>query len=295
LAMIGDPRPGVGLRPDGLPDIDWCKVELPEKSSVEVEIEDKVGKVDVNLPFWISRYPITYAQFQAFIEAPDGYHNRERNWFEGLKVNESGKELEEQRFKFSNHPRETVNWYQAMAFCRWLAWRFEALEDSPVSEIEASSLVSSSTWISRSKAGKARGFDLLNPFTWAVRLPTEAEWQLAAAGPSAKTYPWGSEWDGRFANTSESGLARTTAVGMYPAGAAACGALDMSGNVWEWTLSEYESGKGNDITTEKSGVVRGGSWNASQYFARATYRYCYFPANRYLSIGFRVVGVVPSP
>ena len=297
LCAIGDARPGVGLRPDGLPDIDWCKVESADgRSSVEVEIEDRIGKVKVDLPFYIARYPVTFVQFQAFIDAPDGYHSRDRNWFEGLAADDSDKRLEEQRFKFPNHPRETVNWYEAMAFCRWLSWRFEALKDSPsVSGMKASSLMNPSTWMSRSKAGKARGFDLRNPFTWAVRLPTEAEWQFAAAGPSAKTYPWGNDWDGRFANIEESGLSRTTAVGMYPVGAATCGALDMSGNVWEWTLTEYESGKSDNISSAASRVVRGGSWYGNRFSARAAYRGSGSPAGRSNDYGFRVVGVVPSP
>jgi len=271
LARIGDPRPGVRLRPDGLPDIDWCKVELPGRSSVDVEIEDKAGKVKVDLPFYIGRYPVTYSQFQVFIDAPDGYHNRERNWFEGLAADDSDKRLEEQRFKFPNHPRETVNWYQAMAFCRWLSWRSEGL-----------------------RAGKGPRFDLLNPFTWTVLLPTEAEWQFAAAGPSAKKYPWGNDWDGRFANTSESGLSRTTAVGMYPRGATNCGALDMSGNVWEWTLTEYGSGKSDNTRSAEPRVVRGGSWGFNQDDARASYRDVSGPDGRDGSLGFRVVGVVPS-
>jgi formylglycine-generating enzyme required for sulfatase activity len=243
---------------------------------------------------------VTYSQFQAFIDAPDGYHNRERNWFEGLAVKENDKQLDEQGFKFPNHPRERVNWYKAMAFCRWLSWRFEALKalkDFPsISGMKASSLMNPSTWMSHSGAGKAQRFDLMNPFTWAVRLPTEAEWQFAAAGPSAKTYPWGNDWDGRFANTSESGLSRTTAVGMYPAGAAACGALDMSGNVWEWTLTDSESGKSTDITDAATRVVRGGSWDDDQDDARAASRLSfYFPYGRRYYRGFRVVGVVPSP
>ena len=104
LAAIEDPRPGVGLRPDGLPDIDWCKVELEGRLSVEVEVEkDRSGKVKVDLPFYIARYAVTYIQFQSFIEALDGYHNRERNWFEGLGADDSDKQLAEQRFKFPNH------------------------------------------------------------------------------------------------------------------------------------------------------------------------------------------------
>ncbi|MGH9607743.1 MAG: SUMF1/EgtB/PvdO family nonheme iron enzyme [Terracidiphilus sp.] len=295
LAAIGDPRPGVGLRPDGLPDIDWCKVALEGKSFVEVDVEG-VGKVKVDLPFYIARYPMTYIQFQAFIDAADGYGNREKDWFEGLAATDSVKELGEQRFNFPNHPRN-VNWYQAMAFCRWVSWRFEALKHSPSgSETRALNLPALSTGKAHPKAGGARGFDLRNPVTWAVRLPTEAEWQFAAAGPSAKTYPWGNVWDARFANTSESGLSRTTAVGMYPAGAAACGALDMSGNVWDWTLTEHATGKSNDISNGAYRVVRGGSWSYDQSSARAACRGSGNPVfgGSYLGFGFRVVGVVPS-
>ena len=89
LSAIGDPRPGVALRPDGLPDIDWCKVEVERNSSVEIEIE-RIGMVKVDLPFYIARYPVTYIQFQAFIDAPDGYHNGEIDWF-GTLVREPPK------------------------------------------------------------------------------------------------------------------------------------------------------------------------------------------------------------
>jgi formylglycine-generating enzyme required for sulfatase activity len=68
LATIGDARPGVGLRPDGLPDIAWCKVEFQGKSSVDVQIK-YIGKFKVDLPFYIARYPVTYRQFQAFMSA----------------------------------------------------------------------------------------------------------------------------------------------------------------------------------------------------------------------------------
>ena len=69
-----------------------------------------------------------------------------------------------------------------------------------------------------------------------VRLPTEWEWQWAAQnGTEGRTYPWG-EPDTRHTNTEESGLEQAVAVGMYPHGAAACGALDMAGNLMEWCI-----------------------------------------------------------
>ena len=147
-----------------------------------------------------------------------------------------------------------------------------------------------SPWRSRKKT-----FSLKDPFTWEVRLPTEAEWQFAAAGPLAKTYPWGNDWDVRHANTYENNLARTTAVRMYPAGAASCGALDLIGNVWEWTLTENSGGKTGDVADKQPRVVRGGSWNCSQGFARAASRDYGSPGLRDSEISVRVVGVVPSP
>jgi hypothetical protein len=273
LNSIGDPpadsRRGVGVRPDGLPEIDWCEVKLQGKRFVQVEIEGR-GRVGVDLPFRIARYPITYAQFQAFIDARNGYQ-----WFEGLSASKDDKHVEEQHLKILNHPRDTVNWFQAIAFCRWLSWRLAKIELSKNALLLA-------------------GVDLMNPWTWAVRLPTEAEWQLAAAGLSTNEYPWGPTWDGRFANILESGLQRATAVGMYPTGAAGCGALDMIGNVCEWTLTEYESGSSHDLASGEPRVLRGGSWERSQFYARAVSRLPYFPHYRLSSFGFRVVGVVPS-
>jgi formylglycine-generating enzyme required for sulfatase activity len=197
-----------------------------------------------------------------------------------------------QRFKFDNRPRENFSWYDAMAFCRWLSWRYEALQHS--TSARAAHAARPGSPGSRPARLPRRAFSPKEPFTWLVRLPTEAEWQFAAAGPSARTYPWDDDWDGRLANTWESGLSHTTAAGMYPAGAAACGALDMSGNVLEWTLTEYQSGKSEDISRKEPRVVRGGSWYSLQLSARAAARDHRRPDYRYDDIGFRVVGVVPS-
>jgi formylglycine-generating enzyme required for sulfatase activity len=85
---------------------------------------------------------------------------------------------------------------------------------------------------------------------------------------------------------------------MFPNGASPYGVLDMSGNVWEWCLTDYENpaadAKSEDLSASVRRVVRGGSWLNSQVDARAACRDRHNPNSRLTKIGFRVVVVVPS-
>ena len=110
--------------------------------------------------------------------------------------------------------------------------------------------------------------------------PTEDEWQQACQGADGRTYPWGkSEPNDRLANY-DSKVGQTTAVGKYPEGASPYGAMDMAGNVWEWTSSLYKSGESNR-------VLRGGSWYNPPSSVRCTYRIPYHPEDRNDGVGFR--------
>lgn len=110
LNKFDDPRPGVGLRPDGLPDIAW--VEIP---GGEVKLVDS-DHVFTVAPFRIAKYPVTNVQFETFHKAEDGYRNQE--WWKDI---EQSKEADEPSWQEANCPRETVSWYEAIAFCRWLS------------------------------------------------------------------------------------------------------------------------------------------------------------------------------
>lgn len=251
LAGIGDGRPGVGLNAEGWPDIAW--VAIP---GGEVVLEDNKGRFMVE-PFAIARYPITNAQFQCFIDDQDGYANP--RWWEGLAKAPGTPDLP--YWPEANHPRGSVSWFGAMAFCAWLTARL----------------------------GQA------------VSLPTEWQWQQAACGGRAGfDYPWGGEYRTGFANINETwdkvgphNVGRTTAVGIYPQGDSVQGASDLICNIWELCLNAYWEPGDTGLSGTSSRVLRGGAWDCDLDFARVSVRLYLRPDGRGSNFGFRVC--CPSP
>jgi formylglycine-generating enzyme required for sulfatase activity len=118
-----------------------------------------------------------------------------------------------------------------------------------------------------------------------ITLPTEQQWQRAAQGDNAQFYPWGRDFDRSKCNFDAPG---PTSVTQFPNGASPYGALDMSGNVWEWCLTEW----GTDSTIlagDRLRVLRGGSaGNHDPALLRVTYRHWEDPTAENRFIGFRV-------
>ncbi len=260
-----------------LPDIDW--VEIPGGPFLYQD-----DKTRTEPTFYIARYPITYAQFQTFVDDPHGFANP--RWWEGLAADEAHKRAPgAQAFRFDNHPRERVSWYDAVAFCRWLTAIAHA---HPHLWPEA--------WQARPERAKCE-----------ITLPTEWQWEKTARGPSTSSglrpgtgarrgreYPYGDTFDAAKANTDETGLGQTSAVGIFPNGASPYGVLELSGNVWEWCLNEYEKLDKIGLSGSDSRVVRGGSWNYNLHDARAAARFRSYPDNRDDNGGFRVGCRPPS-
>ena len=215
--------------------------------------------------FWVARLPVTVAQLARFVA--EGYRE-DRHWtpnglpWRGERI--APRLWGDSGYSGANQAVVGVSWYEATAFCHWL--REQLREALPA------------------------GYEL--------RLPSEAEWEAAAAyaGPQERReYPWGPD-----AATPERAvydawkLNAPAPAGLCPAGAAACGALDMAGNVWEWTTSSHKGypAQSNTLTkdfTDSDIPLRGHAYYGSSTNVRCGARNWFPPDYWNYGYGFRVV------
>ena len=280
LASLGDPRPEV----TEVDRMQFCWIPegvflmgSNDKDKLAFDSEKPQHECAIPYGYWLARFPVTVVQFRYYLEQT----NTQPGDPDCLKGP-------------SNHPVVWVSWHEAMAFCEWLTGRWQ-----------------SQGWL---------------PDSWAVTLPSEAEWEKAARGgleipvksqiqsppfsaeqlilqanerPS-RIYPWGgSDADLERMNFAGTGILRTSAVGSFPHGATPYGNEEMSGNVWEWTHSIFESYPYPEQGTKrqqredlKSGgrrVLRGGAFFRNQSYVRCASRNLNDPATRLSNRGFRIV------
>ncbi|WP_323119241.1 formylglycine-generating enzyme family protein [Burkholderia alba] len=126
------------------------------------------------------------------------------------------------------------------------------------------------------------------------RLPTEYEWEHAAAGAAGRAFPWGDEFSAGCANTMEAGLLGVSPVGAFPAGNTPEGVADLAGNVEEYVSDVYHPYPGGELIADdlyrKLGeyrVARGGAFNRFADLARCQRRHGAYPSSLY-AIGFRL-------
>jgi formylglycine-generating enzyme required for sulfatase activity len=168
-----------------------------------------------------------------------------------------------------NHPAQPVvgvSWYEARAYCAWLA----------------------------AQTGDA------------YRLPTEAEWEAAARGRPRRglfrsrpprRYAWGDDFDAACCNAFETHERATTPIGVFSSGDTPEGLADMTGNAWDWTSSLYRHypyvASEAPYLRADFRVVRGGSWFSGHLTCRGACRDHGNPGSRSDYVGFRVCCAPP--
>jgi serine/threonine protein kinase/formylglycine-generating enzyme required for sulfatase activity len=236
----------------------------------------------------LARFPVTLGEYLQFIndigrydqsqaeqriprsEGVDGaYVKQDRRgiWVPryDLLIGGEGKNFcpEEQVY---NIPATAINWFDAMAYCRWRSQR-EGVQ---------------------------------------YRLPTEAEWEKAARGTDGRYFPWGDGFDPTFCKMRESrpGLNQPEPVGAFILDESPFGVRDMAGSARCWTLDvfgevnevdimaevEPSPGSARDVTSFRA--VRGGTWGTTESRSRCASRHKRFSVMRTPFIGFRLLRVL---
>jgi formylglycine-generating enzyme len=156
--------------------------------------------------FEIAVFPVTVAQFAAFVEAAGYVTQAER---EGWGLAYTG-----------------TRWEEVPGACWWAP-------RGPGSSVEGKAA---------HPVVQVSGWDALAFCDWAgLALPDGRQWEAAARGDDARRYPWGDRWRPELCNHAGAGLRDTAPVDRYPGDASPCGARGMAGNVWEWTSSAFDA------------------------------------------------------
>ena len=277
LAVSGDPR----FRPDAwfLPAEDLLGfVEIPAGPfQMGKDLPGAAGKDARQSPlhevaletFFIGRFPVTVRQYQVFL-SETGTSNPA-----GIQPG------------LDNHPAVSLSWYEALQYCHWLTQHLRDWPDTPTALGEL---------LRSTRSERA----------WVVTLPSEAEWEKSARGMfDARAYPWGPQPDPNKANYRQTAIKAASTVGCFEGGCSPYKIHDLSGNVLEWTRSNW----GSDVEVVKFKypydpedgredirlpdtmlrIMRGGSFSSPAEDILCSCRSADLPDARYDHVGFRLV------
>jgi iron(II)-dependent oxidoreductase len=228
----------------------------------------------VDLPaFRVDRYPVTCRRWVAFIE--DGGYERAEHW------SEPGRQ-----WLAESDARAPQGWWRDRNGTWWVTrfgHRLPVDPSEPVQHVCAHEADAFANW-----AG--------------ARLPTELEWEKAAAGSRSPdrppVYPWGDAWPTRERANLFGDRWGPVPAGSRPEGASSDGVEQLLGDVYEWTSSRFDGYPGFEpfpypeysqaFFGEQYRVLRGASWTSGPWMARRTYRNWDFPVRRQIFAGLRL-------
>jgi formylglycine-generating enzyme required for sulfatase activity len=262
------------------------KFIMGSREDDELAWEDEKPQHTFELPYdyWVGIFPVSVADFREFVQSTAYVTRAEKegwcwvwnveemrwektqgaNWQHPLGDSGGNETIEHQ-------PVVQVSWYDARAFCEWL-------NEGHKDEL---------------------------PQGYHFYLPSEAEWEKAARGPRGREWPWGKEFDPGLCNSRESGRYHTVEIGTFsPQGDSEYSVAEMSGNIWEWTITLW----GNDRDTSSFGypylgqdgrekqsagdefyrIIRGGSYKDDRKGVRCACRDIDPPHYSLSNLGFRV-------
>jgi len=243
-------------------------------------------KVEIEKSFWIGRFEITNKEFRAFDKTHDS-RDEDRH---GYQFGRKGYPM--------NHPDQPavrISWQQAMDFCNWVSQKTG----------KKFSLPTEAQWEWACRAGSAEAYSFGKPGTDYSKYANLGDITLKeyAACTAFKNYesvriidnaskyddwvPRDTIFDDRSFSSEQVGRFRYSPWEL----------ADMHGNVWEWTLSEFQPYPYNDSdgrnkvskNVVSNRVVRGGSWYDRPFRATSSYRLSYRDYQKVFNVGFRVV------
>lgn len=247
-------------------DEDYSKMVLiPDTEEFDMGTTDSIAQQiakSYEVLFWEDEQPQHQVELDAYYIGKYEVSNSQYKKFLDMTGYKEPKYWKYPKFRRPNQPVIGVTWNDASAYCDWLSQQTGAK----------------------------------------YRLPTEAEWERAAAGKFGYIYPWGNNFDKSRLNF-DSNMGRPTSVAGYPFGATGSGIMNMAGNVSEWVSDWYaadyyaksppENPTGPGINTLEENpekVYRGGAWNDWQFKnlgVRCAKRYHAPPETKLSGLGFR--------
>ena len=237
----------------------WLRGEEIQGGAIAGMLKNRKKLIDSGLPldYWSKQYgwrPKTFDFWEELTSISEEDAHQKLKGIYGGRTRTQPLYWNDTQYNSPNQPVVGITWFEARAFAAWLSFGLGCI----------------------------------------FRLPTEAEWEVAARGGTRNIFPWGDIAEKHRSNTVEGRVLTSSPVGVYPSDVSKFGMYDVAGNVREWTSSldkphPYDSSDGRENETAiGERVMRSGAWSRSFKVARCAFRDHFGPDFCDYNIGFRL-------